>query len=87
MAMAGAYFLTQALDNHPKLADALREYDSVLRPHIERIQEKAEKFAPNFVPSSWWRIKMVQWMSKMIGLPLVKNIIGKQFSVKSVIPS
>lgn len=87
MAMAGAYFLSQALDQHPILSDALHEYDAVLRPHINRIQQKAEAFAPNFVPSSQWRITMVQWMSKMIGLPIVKNIIGKQFSVESVIPS
>jgi len=87
MAMAGAYFLSQALDKHVKLSDALQDYDAVLRPHIDRIQQKAENFAPNFVPSSRWRIVMVQWMSRMIGLPIVKNIIGKQFSVQSVVPA
>jgi len=87
MAMAGAYFLNQSLSKNDTLTDALLDYDAVLRPHIDRIQQKAKTFAPNFVPSSQWRIYMVQWITRLISLPIVKNIVGKQFSVNSVIPS
>jgi len=87
MAMTGAYFLAQALDNQSTVSDALVEYDARLRPHIDRIQSKARNFAPNFVPDSHWRITLIQVMMRLIGLPIVKNIVGKQFAVKSVIPA
>ena len=87
MAMAGAYFLSQALAENRSLDDALKDYEMTLRPHIDRIQLKARKFAPNFIPDSQWRIQAVHWATRLSDLPFIKNAIGKQFSVQSVIPS
>lgn len=87
MAMAGAYYLSQALHHHAGLPDALAEYDTRLRPHIERIQRKARNFAPNFVPSGTLRIGLVHTMLRLVDLPLINTLIGKQFSVNSILDS
>lgn len=87
MAMAGAYFLAQSLQNTTSIPDALRDYDAVLRPHINRIQTKAKNFAPNFVPGSQLRIAIVKFMIRLIDLPFIKQVVGKQFALKSVIPA
>lgn len=87
MAMAGAYFLSQALSENDNLDLALQDYDNRLRPHIDRIQQKAQEFAPDFVPSSQWRITLIQWVMKFSNAPFVKTLIGKQFAVKSIFES
>lgn len=86
MAMAGAYFLAQALQEYDTLESALIVYDDRLRPHIEHIQDKARNFAPNFVPSSIWKIRLIEGMIRLVDLPIVKNVVGKQFAVNSIIP-
>lgn len=87
MAMAGSYFLSKALSEYNNINDALLAYDKYLRPHIDRIQEKARNFAPNFVPDKPWKIWLIQTIMKFSDAPFVKSLIGKQFAVQSIFPS
>jgi 2-polyprenyl-6-methoxyphenol hydroxylase-like FAD-dependent oxidoreductase len=85
MAMAGAYFLAQALQQHPSHEAALHAYEQRLSSHIHAIQRRAENFAPNFVPSTYWRIRLVGMAMRLMGNPLVGKLVGKQFTAKSIL--
>jgi len=85
MAMAGAYFWAQVLENTASISDAITAFESRLRPDIDRIQSKARDFAPNFVPDSRWRIAIVKFMVRFVDVPIIKQIVGKQFAVKSIL--
>ncbi|MEL6525328.1 MAG: FAD-dependent oxidoreductase [Chloroflexota bacterium] len=85
MAMAGAYFLSEAIDttNHPIVA--FQHMDERLRPHIDNIQQSAQNFASTFVPKSWLRIYLVNIVLRFSNLPWFKSLIGKQFTVNSIL--
>ena len=51
MAMAGAYILSQELAAEAPQA-ALARYDRRLRPTVLKLQERARKTAPLFIPST-----------------------------------
>jgi 2-polyprenyl-6-methoxyphenol hydroxylase-like FAD-dependent oxidoreductase len=85
MAMAGAYFLAEALKNNPLLEQVLPAYEQRLSGHLHAIQRRAANFAPNFVPSSRWRIQLVTLAMRLMGNPLVGKLVGKQFTAKSIL--
>jgi 2-polyprenyl-6-methoxyphenol hydroxylase-like FAD-dependent oxidoreductase len=51
MAMAGAYVLAQELARHDDHRDAFAAYQAFMKPHIDRKQIDAARFAGLFVPS------------------------------------
>ncbi len=85
LAMAGAYVLTEELNRKDDVQDAFARYERRLRPHVNRIQRKAQKFAPNFVPGSKLHMAINNWTLRLIDLPPVTRLFGKQFSVTSII--
>ncbi|MEO8395102.1 MAG: FAD-dependent monooxygenase [Chloroflexota bacterium] len=87
MALAGAYFLAEALRQNADPHLAFQHYEQRLRPHIEQTQKKARKFAPTFVPGSQRRIALTQWAIRLIDLPPITRLVKKQFDMKSIIGS
>lgn len=87
MALAGAYFLAEALRENADHHLAFQRYEQRLRPYIEQTQKKARNFAPTFVPSSQRRIAITQWAIRLIDLPPVTRLVSKQLNVKSIIPA
>ena len=85
MAMAGAYFLAQALGRTDGAHQAFHAYEGRLRSYIGKIQKSARDFAPNFVPQSRFRIRAINWVLRMAKLPLVSGFIGKQVVLESII--
>jgi 2-polyprenyl-6-methoxyphenol hydroxylase-like FAD-dependent oxidoreductase len=85
MAMAGAYFLANELNRTNDYHEAFTRYEKRLRPYIERAQTKARRFAPTFVPNSRLRIMLTNWALRLIDLPPVSNLVGKQISAASII--
>jgi 2-polyprenyl-6-methoxyphenol hydroxylase-like FAD-dependent oxidoreductase len=85
MAMAGAYFLAQGLHGQEEPQHALLQFERRLRPHIEKIHASARRFAPNFVPQSRLQIQGINWLLRLSKFPLAKKVIGKQFTVESII--
>lgn len=84
MAMGGAYALAEALASHEQIDKALAAYDARLRPFVEELQAKAEKFASSFVPSSrlgiWFTELAINWMS----VGWVQRFVSKQFNIQSL---
>jgi 2-polyprenyl-6-methoxyphenol hydroxylase-like FAD-dependent oxidoreductase len=87
LAMAGAYFLTEELNQTGDPQAAMIKYEKRLRPHVEKIQTKAKNFAPTFVPSTQLRITLSYWAMRLIDFPPVTQLFGKQLDVKSFIPA
>jgi len=85
MAMAGAYFLAQALERCPSHHAAFQQYERRLRPFIESTQKKARDFAPNFVPSTPFRISLITLIMKFIDFPPLAHLIGSQMNTKSIL--
>lgn len=85
MAMAGAYFLAHALQHNETHQQAFQMMDTRLRPHIDKIQASARKFAPTFIPKSNFRIAIINWALRLSSIPLFKNFVGKQFLVDSIL--
>lgn len=86
LAMAGAYILAKALEQHSdnKLKDALSEYDNRLRPFVEELQGKSRKFASQFIPAHRFGLWLTNKMVALTKLPFIKGYAGKLFSVKSL---
>ncbi len=87
MAMTGAYFLSQELAKTDSPQEAFQSYEARLRPHIEKIQRRTRNFAPNFIPQSHLRIALLNWALRLVDLPVVSTIVGKQVSLESIIPA
>lgn len=85
MAMAGAYFLAEALQEIQTYQEAFQMMDARLRPHIEKIQTSARNFAPTFIPKSHMRIMMINWVLRLSNISLFKGFVGKQFLVDSIL--
>ena len=85
MAMGGAYFLAQALQQSPDYQTAFLQYENRLRPTIEETQEKARRFAPRFVPGSQFQIWLNNRIVKLSNISFFSRIIGKQFNTKSLL--
>lgn len=85
MAMAGAYFLAEALKETSNHTLAFQKMNAQLHPHIEKIQQSAQDFASTFVPKSWLRIQLVNWVLRFSNIPMFQGIIGKQFTVNSIL--
>lgn len=85
MAMAGAYFLAEALQETHSHQEAFQLMDARLRPHIEKIQASARNFAPTFIPKSQMRIMMINWVLRLSNISLFKRFVGKQFMVDSIL--
>ncbi|MBX3082296.1 MAG: FAD-dependent monooxygenase [Anaerolineae bacterium] len=85
MAMAGAYFLAEALHDAAEYRTAFDRYEARLRPHIERAQAKARRFAPNFIPSTDLRVALTTWAVRLMDIAPVAKLVGKQFSVESLL--
>lgn len=87
LAMAGAYFLTEELNRDGDIQEALARYEKRLRPHVEKVQTKARKFAPTFVPGSQLQIAVTTWAMRLIDFPPVTKLFGKQLALDSIIPA
>ncbi|MEZ4668141.1 MAG: FAD-dependent monooxygenase [Anaerolineae bacterium] len=87
LAMAGAYFLAEELNRQGDLATALAAYETRLRPHVEKVQAKARNFAPTFVPNNQLRITLTNWAIRLMDVPPVTKLVGKQLSLESIIPA
>jgi 2-polyprenyl-6-methoxyphenol hydroxylase-like FAD-dependent oxidoreductase len=87
LAMAGAYFLTEELNQTSDVQAALTRYEKHLRPYVEKVQTKARRFAPSFVPDSQLRIAMFNWAIRLIDFPPITHLFGKQLSLESIIPA
>lgn len=85
MAMAGAYFLAQELKRAPNYHQAFAAYEKRLRPYIERTQLKARNFAPTFIPNSRLRIQLTNWALRLVDLPPVSRLVGKQITSSSIL--
>lgn len=85
MAMAGAYFLAESLQENDKPEKAFQMMDVRLRPHIEKIQQSARSFASTFIPKSRFRIAMTYLALKLSNISMFKSLIGKQFTVNSIL--
>ena len=84
MAMGGAYILAEELSRSQDIQLGLANYERRLRPHIEGMQERARKFAPSFVPSSNFRIQLINLIMRLTLISLVARFVGKQFNVASI---
>jgi 2-polyprenyl-6-methoxyphenol hydroxylase-like FAD-dependent oxidoreductase len=87
LAMAGAYFLTEELNQTSDVQTVLSRYEKHLRPYVEKVQTKARRFAPNFIPDSQLRIAMFNWAIRLIDFPPITHVFGKQLSLQSIIPA
>lgn len=87
MAMAGAYFLAEELSQSEDYQVAFQNLDSRLRPHIEKVQQRARNFAPTFIPKSRLRIQMLNWVLRFADLPMFRQIVGKQITTESILES
>lgn len=87
LAMAGAYFLAEELIQTKDVQMVLARYEKRLRPYVEKVQTKARRFAPNFVPDSQLRMAMFNWAIRFIDLPPITHLFGKQLSLDSIIPA
>ncbi len=85
MAMAGAYFLAEALAQNDNPQQAFQMMDARLRPHIEKIQKSAQNFASTFIPKSRFRIAVTYLALRLSNISLFKGLIGKQFTVNSIL--
>ncbi len=85
MAMAGAYFFSQALERSSHYQEAFQIMDNRLRPHINKIQQSARNFAPTFIPKSQLRIMLINWVLRFANLPLFSGLVGKQLTVDSIL--
>ena len=84
MAMGGAYMLAEELSRSQDYQTAFANYENRLRPHVEEMGQKARKFAPSFVPSSHFRIQLINLILRLTFISLVARFVGKQFNVASI---
>jgi 2-polyprenyl-6-methoxyphenol hydroxylase-like FAD-dependent oxidoreductase len=85
MAMAGAYFLADALTKTDSYTEAFQMVAVRLRPHIEKIQKAARSFAPTFIPKSRLRIMLINLILRFSNFGPFRGIIGKQFVLESIL--
>ena len=87
MAMAGAYFLADALRHHDDYEVAFQMMNNGLRPHIEKIQKSARRFASTFIPKNKLRISLINFILRLSHISIFQGFIGKQFTVDSILNS
>ena len=85
MAMAGAYFLAEALEQCDTHEEAFQMMDQQLRPHINKIQASARNFASTFVPKSRFRMALVNTILRLSDLSIFRSMVGKQFTINSIL--
>lgn len=85
MAMAGGYVLAEALARHADHARAFAAYQDFLKPHVDKKQRDAARFAGLFVPkqNSWTWLRRLT-IKAMFSRPLIKFGLGA-FGMKSVL--
>jgi len=85
MAMAGAYVLAEELARHDDHARAFAAYQDFLKPHVDKKQRDAARFAGLFVPkpNSWpWLRRLT--IKALFSRALIKLGLGL-FGMKSVL--
>lgn len=86
MAMAGGYVLAQLLAREADHAKAFAAYESFLKPHVDKKQRDAERFARIFLPTK----RSYPWLRRLtIRLMFSKPLIGVSqaiFGGRSVLP-
>ena len=85
MAMAGGYVLAQELARHADHAAAFAAYQKFLKPHVDKKQRDAARFAGLFVPkpNSWpWLRRLT--IKLFFSAPLLRFGLGA-FDTKSVL--
>jgi 2-polyprenyl-6-methoxyphenol hydroxylase-like FAD-dependent oxidoreductase len=85
MAMAGGYVLAEELSRHADHAAAFAAYQNFLKPHVDRKQRDAARFAGLFVPkqNSWAWLRRLT-IKALFSRPLIKFGLGL-FGTKSVL--
>jgi 2-polyprenyl-6-methoxyphenol hydroxylase-like FAD-dependent oxidoreductase len=82
MAMAGAYVLAQELKRHNDHARAFAAYQAFLKPHVDKRQRDAMRFAKYFVPSRdswpWLRHMTMALIFSTLGLRLTMSFAGSR---------
>lgn len=85
LAMAGAYILAQKLQAAAgDVASAAAFYENRFRPHIEKKQLAARKFARWFVPSSNSMIALRDFFTRFSNYGLFRPILRRSFSPDSI---
>jgi len=85
MAMAGGYVLAEELARQPDHTTAFTAYQKFFKPHVDKKQRDAARFAGLFVPkpNSWpWLRRLT--LKLMFSRPLIKFGLGA-FGMKSVL--
>jgi 2-polyprenyl-6-methoxyphenol hydroxylase-like FAD-dependent oxidoreductase len=80
MAMAGAYLLARELARHNDHRDAFAAYQDALKPHVDRKQREAARYAELFVPGvrsrPWLRRLALRLIFSPLGLRLMMRTMG-----------
>jgi len=85
MAMAGGYVLAQALARHDDHEAAFVAYQNFLKPHVDKRQKDAARFARLFVPSKNSREWLRRLFIRLFFNPLLIRIGFRYFGAKSVL--
>jgi 2-polyprenyl-6-methoxyphenol hydroxylase-like FAD-dependent oxidoreductase len=87
MAMAGGYLLAQELAKQNDHRDAFAAYQAALKPHVDRKQREAARFATLLVPGPdswpWLRRLAMRLLFSPVGLKLAMPMLGST----SVLPA
>jgi 2-polyprenyl-6-methoxyphenol hydroxylase-like FAD-dependent oxidoreductase len=80
MAMAGGYVLARELARHADHRDAFAAYQAALKPHVDRKQREAARFAAVLVPTQrshpWLRRLALRMLLSESGLRLAMGVFG-----------
>ncbi|MEO8216347.1 MAG: FAD-binding domain [Acidobacteriota bacterium] len=77
LAMIGAYFLAHELKNGGDPTAAFKRYHASLDGFLRSKQKDAENFAGWFAPSSRIRLFLRNQATKLLGIPLVADLAGR----------
>jgi 2-polyprenyl-6-methoxyphenol hydroxylase-like FAD-dependent oxidoreductase len=88
MAMASGYLLAAEVAAEKEIPSALRRYEALLRPTVERYQAAGRRTAQWIAPTSRWRITMRDTFLRLAALPGASRLLNPVFSAgsHSVIP-
>ena len=84
--MLCAYLLAKALHENTDFQDAFQQYESQMRPQIEKRQESARSFAKAFVPGSRWGLVVQRLVLKLIMREAFIGLLRRQFGGESILP-
>lgn len=84
MAVAGAYILSELLHVKRDVTAALRAYEGVLKPTIERQQIAARRIGRWFLPTNEWRLWVRNLITQASVLTPVASVVRRRMAAQSV---